>query len=414
MLRERDLIARVRRTKKPETLPAVVEAATKAPFPARLRRPSSQKARGPLPHTGLKNLGNTCFLNATLQCLFGCAEFCSGFVERQYPLAAKSPAQGKIAMAFAELLGDIAQDKSIVSPSNLRKSLTKIAPQFRGNGQHDSQELLRCLLDGLAEDLKRPPPPSPVTLPRQENTEIVEEAHCEAWRAYINANASPVSDHFAGLLRSTVECCSCHCKSVRYDPYLDLSLPLPPPPSNVRSPLSAKLQKGSTSCTLEECLQRFTAVEDLTEKITCERCKKPRKSKKSLTLQTWHRAVWTSNFMELRLLDGVEDNVTHWLTVTQAPHPGPPRQALLVHGDAAREARHARDVQCMNQILAARRAPDPLVDLCTGDVPDGGPRPESVRVRGPAERAGRLRPLRDDGSSGRFRCGGALRRAPEE
>jgi len=230
-------------------------------------------------------------MNATLQCLFGCSEFCAGFVERQYPLAAKSPAQGKIAMAFAELLSDIAQDKSIVSPSNLRKSLTKIAPQFRGNGQHDSQELLRCLLDGLAEDLKRPPPPSPVTLPREENTEVVEEAHCEAWRAYINANASPVSDNFAGLLRSTVECCSCHHRSIRYDPYLDLSLPLPPPPSNIRSPLSAKLQKGSTSCTLEECLQRFTATEDLTEKITCERCKKPRKSKKSLTLQTWHRPV---------------------------------------------------------------------------------------------------------------------------
>ena len=163
MLRESDLVRALRR-KKPQTLPAVVEAATtKAPFPARLRRPSSQKARGPLPNAGLKNLGNTCFLNATLQCLFGCAEFCAGFVERQYPLAAKSPAGGKIAMSFAELLSDIAQDKSIVSPSNLRKSLTKIAPQFRGNGQHDSQELLRCLHDGLAEDLKRPPPPSPVT-----------------------------------------------------------------------------------------------------------------------------------------------------------------------------------------------------------------------------------------------------------
>ena len=231
-------------------------------------------------------------MNATLQCLFGCAEFCSGFIERQYPLSSNSPAQGKIAMAFAELLTDIAQDKSIVSPSNLRKSLTKIAPQFRGNGQHDSQELLRCLLDGLAEDLKRPPPPSPVTLPRQENTEIVEEAHCEAWRAYISGNGSPVSDHFAGLLRSTVECCKCNHRSVRYDPYLDLSLPLPPPPSStVRSPLSAKLQKGSTSCTLEKCLEQFTATEDLTEKITCEKCKKPRKSKKSLTLQTWPRIL---------------------------------------------------------------------------------------------------------------------------
>ena len=165
MLRESDLVRALRR-KKPQALPAVVEAATKAPFPARLRRPSAQKARGPLPNAGLKNLGNTCFMNATLQCLFGCAEFCSGFIERQYPLSSSSPAQGKIAMSFAELLTDISQDKPIVSPSNLRKALTKISPQFRGNGQHDSQELLRCLLDGLAEDLKRPPPPSPVTLPR--------------------------------------------------------------------------------------------------------------------------------------------------------------------------------------------------------------------------------------------------------
>ena len=191
MMRESQFMRAVGRPKKKDTLPAVVEAATtKAPFPARLRRPSQkQPSKGPLPHTGLKNLGNTCFMNATLQCLFGCAEFCSGFIERQYPLSSNSPAQGKIAMSFAELLTDISQDKSIVSPSNLRKALTKISPQFRGNGQHDSQELLRCLLDGLAEDLKRPPPPSPISLPREENTEIVEEAHCEAWRAYINANA---------------------------------------------------------------------------------------------------------------------------------------------------------------------------------------------------------------------------------
>ena len=103
---------RALRRKKPQALPAVVEAATtKAAFPARLRRPS-QKARGPLPNAGLKNLGNTCFMNATLQCLFGCAEFCSGFIERQYPLSSSSPAQGKIAMAFAELLTDISQDKA--------------------------------------------------------------------------------------------------------------------------------------------------------------------------------------------------------------------------------------------------------------------------------------------------------------
>ena len=197
MMCESQFMRAVGRPKKKDTLPAVVEAATtKAPFPARLRRPSQKHPRGPLPNAGLKNLGNTCFLNATLQCLFGCSEFCAGFVERQYPLAAKSPAQGKIAMAFAELLGDIAQDKSIVSPSNLRKSLTKIAPQFRGNGQHDSQELLRCLLDGLAEDLKRPPPPSPVP----------------AWVASLTRKLTPSAPP-SGARSSPYSCASC---SVRW------------------------------------------------------------------------------------------------------------------------------------------------------------------------------------------------------
>ena len=201
MLRESDLVRALRR-KKPQALPAVVEAATKAPFPAPLsRRRSShtQKPRGPLPHTGLKNLGNTCFMNATLQCLFGCAEFCSGFVERQYPLAAKSPAQGKIAMSFAELLTDISQDKSIVSPSNLRKALTKISPQFRGNGQHDSQELLRCLLDGLAEDLKRPPPPSLSRCPGRRIR--------RSWRRRTARRGGPISMRTRRPFRITLPAC---------------------------------------------------------------------------------------------------------------------------------------------------------------------------------------------------------------
>ena len=53
MLRERDLIARVRRTKKPETLPAVVEAATKAPFPAPLSRRRSSHTQKPRDHCQL-------------------------------------------------------------------------------------------------------------------------------------------------------------------------------------------------------------------------------------------------------------------------------------------------------------------------------------------------------------------------
>ena len=53
---------------------------------------------------------------------------------------------------------------------------------------------------------------------------------------------------------------------------------------------------------------------------------------------------------ELRRLD----DMTHWLISTQAPHLGVARQALLLHGNKTRKARHDRDVQCMNQILGSR------------------------------------------------------------
>ena len=105
-----------------------------------------------------------------------------------------------------------------MSPSNLRKALTKISPQFRGNGQHDSQELLRCLLDGLGGFKGR----RRRHLSRYRGRRIRRSWRrrtARHWRAYINANASPVSDNFAGLLRSTVECCKCGFKSIRYDPY---------------------------------------------------------------------------------------------------------------------------------------------------------------------------------------------------
>jgi len=42
---------------------------------------------------------------------------------------------------------------SYIAPTDFRVALTKFAPQFNGFRQHDSQELLAFLMDGLHEDL---------------------------------------------------------------------------------------------------------------------------------------------------------------------------------------------------------------------------------------------------------------------
>ena len=39
------------------------------------------------------------------------------------------------------------------SPWNFKQILSKFAPQFEGYAQHDSQELINFVLDGIHEDL---------------------------------------------------------------------------------------------------------------------------------------------------------------------------------------------------------------------------------------------------------------------
>lgn len=44
---------------------------------------------------------------------------------------------------------------SAIAPRNLKRCIGKYAPQFNGYSQHDAQEFLAFLLDGLHEDLNR-------------------------------------------------------------------------------------------------------------------------------------------------------------------------------------------------------------------------------------------------------------------
>jgi len=271
------------------------------------------KHRGTL--VGLTNLGNTCFLNAPLQCLLGVAPLVEVFLDGSYAAMVNgaSPSKGAIAHAFAELVRDVyaAEPHSAVSPAKLKRVIGQHAPQFQGHSQHDCQELFRYLLDGLAEDLKLPPPPPPRPPEPGPETEDDEPAPDDAgessWAAYRRNNRSLVTDTFCGQLRSSVECCSCHHVSTCFDPYLDISLPIPAaaaggneagPDGRPRNAAGKGNPRGARSrlpnaCTLEECLETFTEPEVLEggNKVTCERCGKLRKCVKWLTIHSWPKIL---------------------------------------------------------------------------------------------------------------------------
>ncbi|XP_021667726.2 ubiquitin carboxyl-terminal hydrolase 8 isoform X2 [Hevea brasiliensis] len=185
---------------------------------------------GSLGLTGLQNLGNTCFMNSAIQCLAHTPKLVDYFlgdygreINHDNPLGM----DGEIALAFGDLLRKLwAPGASPVAPRMFKSKLARFAPQFSGFNQHDSQELLAFLLDGLHEDLNRVKC-KPYVEAKDGDSRPDEEVADEYWRNHVARNDSIIVDVCQGQYKSTLVCPVCKKVSVTFDPFMYLSLPLP-------------------------------------------------------------------------------------------------------------------------------------------------------------------------------------------
>ncbi|KAG2113122.1 uncharacterized protein F5147DRAFT_62881 [Suillus discolor] len=185
---------------------------------------------------GLGNMGNTCFMNSALQCLAHTKELTDYFLSGVYQeeLNPDNPLgmHGAIAEAFGLLLHRIwARDSTSTSysPREFKSQLQRFAPQFSGYQQHDSQELVAFLLDGLHEDLNRVLKKPYVEKPDWEGGGDLELAKLAqtSWDGYMKRNDSVIVDLFQGQYQSTLVCPECEKVSITFDPFMYLTLPLP-------------------------------------------------------------------------------------------------------------------------------------------------------------------------------------------
>jgi ubiquitin carboxyl-terminal hydrolase 4/11/15 len=94
----------------------------------------------------------------------------------------------------------------IASPQ--KSTIGRFAPSFTGYHQHDSQELLAFLLDGLHEDLNRIIK-KPYTEVPDSNGRPDEEVANDCWNIHKARNDSIIVDLFQGQYKSTLVCPEC-------------------------------------------------------------------------------------------------------------------------------------------------------------------------------------------------------------
>ncbi|KAH1262658.1 Ubiquitin carboxyl-terminal hydrolase 23 [Glycine max] len=202
---------------------------------------------------GLRNLGNTCFLNSVLQCLTYTEPLAAYLQSGKHKTSCHVAGFCALCAIQNHVSRALQSTGRILSPEDLVGNLRCISRNFRNARQEDAHEYMVNLLECMHKCCLPSGIPS------------------ESPGAY---EKSFVHKIFGGRLRSQVKCHQCSYCSNKFDPFLDLSL---------------EIFKADS---LQKALSNFTAAEWLDggeKEYHCQRCKQKVRALKQLTI---HKAPY--------------------------------------------------------------------------------------------------------------------------
>jgi len=277
---------------------------------------------------GLRNLGNSCYMNSTLQCLFNTTQLVKYILEYSYRRDInrlnRISSRGKVAEGFAVLLRAVwtAQYRYLI-PREFKKIVGEIKPMFARTTQEDSHEFLMCLLDELHEDLNKAANTKYEEEP--DNDRLTDDqAATQAWKFHKRRNESVIVELFSGQFKATVQCLACGKTSRKFDTFMYLSLPLP-----------------KRSASIDDVIKSFTENEKMTgtDRWECPNCKVLRDAVRSI--QIWKLPpvliVHFKRFVHTgRWLDKIHTDITYPISglnlqnFTRGPHKRKPYDLFAV------------------------------------------------------------------------------------
>jgi hypothetical protein len=171
---------------------------------------------------GLFNLGNSCYMNSSLQCLLHILPLSKYFLSSKHlqdmNVNNRDGTKGDLLKAYAGLVQEIYLDnRNIVSPQQFKRILGQINEEYSGYQQQDAHEVIELLLDKLHEDTNRIHGQKPYTLKLEGDGSNDITIARDTFLRHKTRDSSYIQDLFGFLMRSQLTCPTCSKISVSYE-----------------------------------------------------------------------------------------------------------------------------------------------------------------------------------------------------
>ena len=177
-----------------------------------------------LPSSGLQNIGATCYMNSTLQCLIHIKELSEGLLSSLI-----NSEQFKLTSEYINILKhvffpkkDKNQSKSF-APYKFKELVGELKSDFRGNDANDAKDLLQFIVEKMHSELKISVKQfSDYNIDQTNELQAIQYFHDE----YTFQNFSPFFKYLYGIIKIQSKCLNCQTVKYNFQSYNLLYFPL--------------------------------------------------------------------------------------------------------------------------------------------------------------------------------------------